>query len=192
MKGFRFFTGGCVFVLILSALAFAQIEKTQTSAPNKIAGINTEAFYDKEAGIKEVVEANDKLETEFKSQKDELRLLGEKIQNLQKEIEELAKPQKVGCYPSIQNKVDEYKKLISEYKRRQDDLKSLYDKRKPEIFADIYKKVGEAIKQFAKENGYVIVLDSSKDNSSTIIEGETIDITKEFIKYYNDNFAKTQ
>jgi hypothetical protein len=60
------------------------------------------------------------------------------------------------------------------------------------IFADTYKKVGEAIKQFAKEKGYLFILESSKDTSFIIIEGETDDVTEEFIKYYNENFAKTE
>jgi Skp family chaperone for outer membrane proteins len=77
-----------IFVLILSALAFAQAEKTQ-NAPTKIAVINTEAFYDKETGIKEIVEANNKLEAEFKPQIDELEALKDTILKLEKEIKEL-------------------------------------------------------------------------------------------------------
>jgi len=89
MKGFRFFTGNLIFVLILSALTFAQTEKPQTSNVNKIALINTEAFYDKVTGIKEIVEANDKLDLEFEPQLLELILMAEKIQNQEKEIKKL-------------------------------------------------------------------------------------------------------
>lgn len=195
MKSFRFFTKSLISVLILSALAFAQTEKTQTSAVNKIATINTEAFYDKETGIKEVIETNDKLEAEFKLQSDELFALAEKILKLQKELEEFQKLSerfKGICVPDdINKKFDDYEKLTSEYKEKQRTLKSLYDKRKPEIFAGVYKRVGDAIKQFAKEKG-LLIIDISKDFCMCICEFQNDDVTAEFIKYYNENFAKTK
>jgi len=191
MKGFRFFTNSLIFVLILSAFAFAQ-----TVPANKIAVIDTEVFYDKEKGIKEIVETNDKLETEFKPQKDELLSLAEKLKVLEEELKDVAgmieSPRDIGITNEmIDGKVKEYDSAVENYKKRLNDVKSLYDKRKPVIFADVYKKVGEAIKQFMKEKGYVLILDNSKLTSGLIL-GDLDDVTKEFIKYYNDNFAGTE
>lgn len=194
MKGFRFFTGGFVFVLIFSALAFAQTEQTKNAPLGKIAVINTETFYDKEKGISEIVETNDKLETEFKLQKDELSALAEKIKILEKELKDTAgmieSPRDISK-EMINGKVNEYELAVENFKKTQDDIKSLYDKRKPEVFADIYKKVGDAIKQFTKEKGYALILDSSKLNDGVIL-GELDDVTNEFIKYYNDSFVQTK
>ena len=93
----------------------------------------------------------------------------------------------------INKKFEDYDKLTKEYQQRQDEIKSLYDKCKPAIFADVYKKVGDAIKQFSKEKGYVLIVDISKSNEhSMIAEDEATNITVEFIKYYNENFAKTE
>jgi len=194
MKGFRFLTGGFVFVLIFSALAFAQTEKTQSNYASKIGFINSEAFDNKETGIKEIVETNEKLEAEFKPQIDELKAIAEKIQNQQEEFKKAGSGYWDGPIPKekLDKSLKDYESDVCKYKTRTEEIKSQYDKRKSEIFADVYKKVRDTIKQFAKEKGYLIVLDSSKDNSSAIIEVETIDITKEFIKYYNENIAKSK
>jgi len=198
MKGFRFFTGGFIFVLIFSALAFAQTENPQTPVALKVALIDTEAFYNKETGIKELVETNDKLELELKPQSDELNILGEKIQKLQKEIEifqNAAEKFKGICVPDYVNKkFEDYDKLTKEYKQRQDEIKSRYEKSDNEIFADIYKKIGDAIQQFAKEKGYAVILDISKERGTffLVAKDESSDVTEEFIKYYNNNFAKTK
>lgn len=195
MKGFRLFTKSLMFVLILSALAFAQ---TETTPPGKIAVINTAAFEDKETGIKEIAAAYDKIEAEFKPQAEDLKLVAEKIQNLKKEIEEFEvqskKYRNVGCPISIEKKLEEYDKLTKEYKQKQEEAKNLYDKRKPEIFADVNKIISEALKQFAKDKGYVAILDVSKcaDCLTGNFNGEDNDVTAEFIKYYNENFAKTK
>lgn len=196
MKVFRLLINSLALIFVFTILAFAQTETPQNSAPNKIAAIDTKAFENETNGIKEVVEAYDKLEAELKPQAENLNLLTEKILKLEKEINDfqsIAEKIKGICVPdNINKKIEEYDKLTKEYKQKQDALKSLYDKRKAEIFADIYRKVSDAIKQFSKENGYLMIIDVSKDNSSVIIEGETIDVTKEFIKYYNENFAKSK
>lgn len=194
MKDFQFFSKSLVFVLFLVALTFAQTKKPQTSAPTKIASINTEAFYDKETGIKEVVETNARLETEFKPQKDELNLINEKIKKLEKELKDTAgmieSPRDL-TIETTDGRVNEYDLAVENYKNRQAEIKVLYEKRKAEIFADVYKKVREAIKQFAKEKGFMMIIDSSKSNRDPIL-GDFDDVTEELIKYYNSNFAKTK
>ncbi len=193
MKSFRFFTKSLIFVLILSALAFAQTENPQTLSQNKIAVINTEAFYHKDTGIKELADVYSQLEIEFKAKNDELALMFEGSKKMLKEIEDFGVC-KFGC-PSesvFKAKRDEYEKLLCKIQIENSVAKSLYKKRELELAGIVKKKVAEAIKQFAKEKGYVMVLDSSKDNASVIIEGETDEITKEFIKYYSENFTKSK
>lgn len=196
MNNFRFFISILIFVLIFSALALAQTEKAQTLVGNKIAIIDSEAFDNKETGIKEIIEAYDKIEIEFKLQAEELNSMIEQIIKQNKELVEFSSKFeeycKVECSPEILNKkISEYDLLVSKYKKRQDEVKSLYEKRKSDTLANASSKIGAALKQFAKEKGYAIIIDSSKGNSY-LIEGETFEITKEFIQFYNENFAKTK
>lgn len=186
MKGFPAFIKSLIFALIITASAFSQTPKP---AATKIVTIDTSVFCDKEKGIREVIAAREKLDAEMKPKKDELAILEEKIKKLDKFRVALKEfPQ--GDYFSFEQTTDLYEKLIVEYIQKRAETKSLYEQRKTEIFADIYQRIGDTIKQFAKEKGYVIILDKSKDNSSVIIEGETFDVTEDFIKYYNENSVK--
>jgi Skp family chaperone for outer membrane proteins len=193
MKIFRLLVSSLAFTLIFTTLVIAQTEKTQIVPPSKIAVIDSNLFYDKTNGVKELTEAYDKLEAEFKPQAEELELLAEKILKLQKTLEEfqiLAKKYpNVGCY-SFDDKFDEYDKLTLECKQKQTETRTLYQKRELEQIGDIKKKIGEAIQKFTKEKGYAIILDSSKINDGLITDVD--DVTKEFIKYYNENFAKAK
>jgi Skp family chaperone for outer membrane proteins len=195
MRAFRLLISSFALTLVFMALAIAQTEKTQTVPQVKIAVINTDAFYDKETGIKEVVETDNKLEAEFKPQFEELKLMAEKIVKLEKELKILGSGYWDGpiTKEDIEKLISDYESAVSKYKTRQNEIKSLYEKRKPEIFADVYKEVGAAIKQFSTENGYLII-DISKSYSSFIITDvdEDEDVTKEFIKYYNEIFAKSK
>jgi len=92
--------------------------------------------------------------------------------------------------PTFEDREKEYKILAGDLKKRQEEVKTLYEKRKAEIFADVYKKVGDAIQQFAKEKGYTHILDASKLGDALIVCDDEAYITKEFIKYYNENYTK--
>lgn len=128
-------------------------------------------------------------------------VLAQKITKLQKELKErqevLSNPTKGICLPSG---------LISEYNTKYDELKKLYDEyhkikmpytiREFEVINPIKIKISEAIKQFAKEKGYEKIIDLSKLPTGFFsfihIDENIVDITVEFIKYYNSLPAKQQ
>jgi len=193
MKNFRLSIGVLILVTIFAAMTFAQTSTLQESSASKIALVNTEAFYDKENGIKELVDSIDKLEVELKPLADELNLTIETVQKLGKEIEAIAKAMELYkgfTSKMLEDKLNEYEVLNEKLKKRQAELKPYYEKRHSETVGVVQKKIDEAMQKFAKENGYAIVIDISKLNGSAINENpEEIDITNDFIKYYNENFA---
>jgi Skp family chaperone for outer membrane proteins len=202
MKVFRFLTKISIFILMLSASGLAQTETPQNSAPNKIATINTDAFDDRTNGIKEVIEAYDKLEAEFKVERAQLNSLMEAIQDRQKGIEELAKVDFRIDYSreflkeydiKFKSKLEELELLQSKYKEKIDKARVLYENREAQTVEPIKKKISESAKLFAKEKGYVLILDGSKFKDGIILANpEHDDLTAEFIKYYNENFVKTK
>ena len=54
----------------------------------------------------------------------------------------------------------------------------------------VNKNIAQSIKAFAKEKGFVVILDSSQENNSVIIEGEIVHVTNEFIQFYNSKTEK--
>ena len=110
-----------------------------------------------------------------------------KIQNSEKEIYAGVRANTL-TNELLAVKVKEHESLISEFKNKESEFKVLAKKRDIEIVGEIKKRIAQALIQFAKQNGYTMVLDSSQSNA--IIEEEPVDVTKEFIKFYNDSFEK--
>jgi Skp family chaperone for outer membrane proteins len=191
----KFFISSFVFVLIFAVLAHAQREKTQPIPPSKIATINTEVFEDETNGIKELTEAYDKLETEFKLQIEELNSLTQRIVEIQEEINKYYRmyepPRDV--FKVVEEKEKEYESLIEKYKTRQPEIKALYEKRYAETVGILNKKIARAANFFAKEKGYYMILSISKSNESFIlVKSDNLDVTAEFIKFYSEDFSKKE
>ena len=76
---------------------------------------------------------------------------------------------------------------------KQNTTKSLYDKRELFLREEVNKKILIALKQFAKENDYSGIVDISKEvfvwDGLSIAINDSLDITKEFIQFYNERFA---
>lgn len=192
MKCFPFFVFSFVFILIFVVLAIAQIEKDQDNCAGKIAIINNKTFRNKDTGIKKVSDAYDKVENELKLQYEELRLLAKELKKKEDELKDLSG--KGGpTIEEINARIKQYEIAASNFKSKQEKVKSLYEKRIFELTADINKRISEAASLFAKEKGYLFILDTSKlDESFILTKSENADVTEEFIKYYKRNFVKAK
>ena len=191
MKIFRLSIVGLALTTFFVVSIMGQTEKKPDITPVKFAAVDTKAFEDEKSGIKDLIIAYDELETELKPQINELQALSLELQKRQKELSEygeVLKKDRLGCgdlYSKVKVKFEEYNKLYGEFESKHNDFKSLREKYKSEIVTPVEYKIGNALKQFAREKGYMMILDSSQNNSSTLIEEEPVDITKEFIKFYN-------
>jgi Skp family chaperone for outer membrane proteins len=191
MRTFRLIAVSVAFAAIFAVSALAQ-----TTTGGKIGLINTQAFDDDKAGITKYVTGLNSLETEFKPVFTELQTLGTKIQALQKEIEALQKQVQEGKVPvnqaTVNAKLEEYDKLGREYKFKEEDAKARYQRRELAVMGPIRQDIGNAIQEFTKKNGYVLIIDISKDNTGIILGlDETADVTKQFITFYNSRPATT-
>lgn len=193
MKVFCLFIGGLVLILSVTILTIAQTEKTQPVELTKIGVICLSAFEDKKTGIKELVEANEKLENEFiKPANDDLKLLYDKYDKLIKEFRAFSglEPPPISV---IDNKIKELSSLEIEIKKKQEELKLLYARRYAEIIGPVNTKIARAIDVFAKRNGFAIIFDSSLLEKGVVLGDPGPDnVTKEFIKFYNEHSDKEQ
>jgi Skp family chaperone for outer membrane proteins len=179
MKGFRFFIVSLIFVLILSALASAQMEQTSVKT-GKVAVIDTYLFYDETRGIKKLVEAKKIVYSESSSN---ISSLDTQINDLQKEIDSLIAQNK-----SINEAYLKLDKLVLERngasRKNQDEI----IKRHKLFLRPVYEEIKKKAKDFAELKGYSIIVDKSEVNF--LVEGEVDDITSEFIQFCNDAFDK--
>jgi Skp family chaperone for outer membrane proteins len=181
MKNFNFL----ILILIFATVSFAQTEENQIATNVKVAVIYSDKFADEKVGIDEFIEAKKTLEAEFKPEELELKASFEKVDKLRKEITQLSKAYEVSV-GLVEKKINEYKLANCEFRSRTEQIRNVFNKRESEIYTEVNDKISTALKQFAFQKGYEIILDGSKSNDFTVLSGDYHDITSEFIDFYNN------
>lgn len=189
MKNIRLITASLFVLAFFSISAFAQVTQT-----GKVFVINTYAFSDEKEGITKFVNASKQIDNELKPRYTELETLRTKMQTLAKEIQTLRDqylkaPDKSPIKPeTIQAKIDELEKMDVDFKRKQEDLKKAYTKRSQDLLDPLRADIFKVMQDFAKQKGYPIILDLAKMDEANIILAigmDDVDVTKEFVKFYN-------
>lgn len=197
MKTFRSIAAVFVFAAIFAVSAFAQAPAAVPATPGKFAVVNPQAFDAEKGGITKYVNAMNSLEIEFKATQTELQTLGTKLQTLQNEIktiqEGIQKNPGVPIAANANAKVEEFDKLSREFKFKQEDAKARFERREQIVMAPVRQDIGNALQEFAKKNGYMMILDASKLDGAGLLLAfdERFDATKEFITFYNARPAAT-
>jgi Skp family chaperone for outer membrane proteins len=194
MKNIRLFAASLFVAALFAVSAFAQ--GTTPAAAGRVAVINTNAFDGKD-GITKYTNAMNTLENEFKPVNTELQTMVTRYQNMQKEIQSLQeqaqKPNSPIGASTIQAKYDEYGKLERDIKFKQEDAKARFDSRRASLLGPILQDIGKAMQDFAKQKGYILILDIAKMAEADLILAldEKADVTKEFIAFFNARPATT-
>ena len=202
MKTFRSIAAIFVFAAIFAVSAFAQTPAA-VAAPGKVGIVNTQAFDTDKGGITKYVNAMNALEVELKPDITALQTMATKLQSLQTEIEgfkkQLESPttgvpvDKTKIQTTAQAKYDEYEKLGREFKFKQEDYKAKAERRQAAVMGPVRLDIGNALQEFAKKNGYMMILDASKLDGAGLLLAfdEKYDITIDFITFYNTRPAAT-
>jgi Skp family chaperone for outer membrane proteins len=186
MKRFNYIATTFLFVLLFALPLFAQ-----TANSGKVGIINTNEFYE-EKGITKLVTAYAALDKEFAPKTQELQALATKIEGLAKEIQNLtsqlqANPKAPIDPNQIVAKREEGERLQIDFKRKEEDLKAAIQRREAVVVSPIRRDLGNKMIEWSNTKGFGLVLDLAKLAESGIILSydKTIDLTDEFIKYYN-------
>lgn len=190
MKTFRSIAAIFVFAAIFAVSAFAQT--APTTATGKLGVVNTQAFDTDKGGITKYVNAMNSLEKELQPDITALQAMATKLQTLQAEITKLQDQARtnptVPINPQTVNpKLEEYDKLGREFKFKQEDYKAKAERREAAVMGPVRLDIGNALQEFAKKNGYMMILDASKLDGAGLLLAfdEKYDITKDFIAFYN-------
>ncbi|CAN5783522.1 MAG: OmpH family outer membrane protein [Acidobacteria bacterium] len=195
MKTFRSIAVVFIFAAIFAVSAFAQ---TQPAATGKVGIVNTLAFDTDKGGITKYVNAMNALEVELKPDVTALQGMATKLQTLQTEITRIQEQARtnpnVPIKPETVNpKLEEYDKLGREFKFKQEEYKAKAERRQAAVMGPVRLDIGNALQEFAKKNGYMMILDASKLDGAGLLLAfdEKYDITKDFITFYNSRPAAT-
>lgn len=180
-----------IFLLTMSAIStFAQ---TQTPTVS-IAFIDTGAFYDEKAGIIRLMNANKRLESDFAARIKELQDGSTKLQSIAAELDRMQKlPQAQFDQTAYQKKQEEGEQLQGDLNKKKSDYEAEFNKRQKEMITPISTDIGKAMDEFAKRNGYTVVLDIGKfaNAGAVLYFGQAADATKAFIDFYNARAVAT-
>lgn len=175
--------------LIFTALSGVSARAQTTPTVKKIGVIDTRFFLNDKTGIKKYVDAINAVDNEFKGAAAEMDGIAIKIQNLEKELKTFQEQAQKGGQINqtvVNAKLEEYDKLSREYKFKKEDNEAKYNRRQVVLVLPVQQDISKALQEFTIKNGFVILLDISKDRTGLILAvSDTADVTKEFIAFYN-------
>jgi len=185
-----------VAVTIVFAALFVVSATAQTAA-QKMAVIDTGVFGEKDGIVKYTV-AMTALNKEFTVVETELQTMAARYQKLAGELKVLQDNIAGGKVPvdqaSAQAKAEEYQSLELQLKRKQEDGKASYDRRRAVVMRPVLEDLAKAMQEFATKNGYDMIFDGAKLDEQQLILAfipTKLDVTKEFITFYNARPATT-
>jgi outer membrane protein len=176
------------FAMIVAACAFgASALHAQSAAPGSATGtkIGVISVRSAIASTAEGKQAGAELQSQFASRQNELEGLNKQINDLRQRIDagtgklsqdELSRLQREGETKArqIQRKQDEY----------QEDVNAA----QADVFDRIGRKMIDVLDRYARENGYVAILDSSAQNTPILFASTNIDVTQDIVRLYDQAY----
>ena len=181
-----------VFAAVTATSALAQVQ----SGAGKIGWIDTGAF-GADGGITKYINAQKAIYLEVKPRETELVGIQTKLKALS---DDLAKLQAACQNPAIPcdtktaaAKQDEYQRLQREGEFKKKEYDAAVDKRTGEVLGPLSDDILKAVQDYAKQKGFAAVLDIATlaQAHAILALDQTVDITKDFIAFYNSRPATT-
>jgi len=151
---------------------------------SKIAVVDTTVFGDEKAGIKRYINAVNTVKKAFDGKNAELRNLQSQIKAIADDINRLSGASVVSP-ETIRAKQDEGERLQRELKYKKEQADADFERRYTEVVGPISNDIGNALIQYAAQNGLTMILDISKLLPAVLTVNPAMDVTQAFIADYN-------
>jgi outer membrane protein len=134
------------------------------------------------ASTSEGKQAGAELQSQFAARQNELEGLNKQINDLRQRLEagrgkisdeESARLQRQG------------EVMARQLQRKQDEYQEDVNAAQGEVFDRIGRKMVDVLDRYARENGYVVILDSSAQNTPILFASTNIDVTQDIIRLYD-------
>ena len=142
--------------------------------------IYSDDFRDAKTGIARYNALMDQLTKEFQGAQDGVNQLGQRIQQLNDDID---KTKAVAAPDATRQKIAQLDQMRTDYKRRVEDGQAAYKKRRDEVFAPLDQEIFKALEIYAKARGITVIIDGNQ--VPLVYVAEAIDITRAFINDFN-------
>jgi outer membrane protein len=127
-------------------------------------------------------QANDDFQKKYEAKRDELSKKQKEVEELQQQLRTKSATLNDEGRAALAKTLDT---KSTELQRAQDDAEKEFNDLRNQIFNRIGSKLAPLIQQYARENNFTLILDSSNQSSQLSYADPTIDITDEIIKRFD-------
>src|ERR1700734_1375004 len=170
-----------VAALLMLPAVWAQ---SNAAAPAKVGVISVSAAIQSTAEGKQ---AAAELQSQFAPRQTELDNLRKQIEDLQTRLRTTSNTLSDEEKARLSREGDQYTRT---YQRKQQDSQDDYTEAEREIVDRIGRKMIDVLDKYSKDNGYSVILDTSAQNTPVIYAANTIDVTQDIIKLYDQNYPE--
>ena len=136
------------------------------------------------ASTAEGKQAGAELQSQFAPRQSELEGLNKQINDLRSRMEAGSK-----LSPEEQQRLQrEGEVRARQLQRKQDEYQEDVNAAQADVFDRIGRKMIDVLDRYARENGYVAVLDTSAQNTPILFASTNIDVTQDIVKLYDQAY----
>jgi outer membrane protein len=177
-------TWAALAIIFLAPLAGVRAQSTgaATSAPSKIAVLNVRNAI---VATAEGKQAQAQLQSQFAPKQNELQSTQKQVEDIQRRLSEGART----LSDEEKGKLQRQGELLTRRLQRDNDgLTEELNAAQGEIIDGIGRKMLDVLDRYARENGYVAVLDTSAQGSPVIYGSSQADITQDVVRLYDQAY----
>ena len=178
-------TWAALAIIFLAPLAGVRAQSTggaAASAPSKIAVLNVRNAI---VATAEGKQAQAQLQSQFAPKQNELQSTQKQVEDIQRRLSEGART----LSDEEKGKLQRQGELLTRRLQRDNDgLTEELNAAQGEIIDGIGRKMLDVLDRYARENGYVAVLDTSAQGSPVIYGSSQADITQDVVRLYDQAY----
>jgi outer membrane protein len=177
------FQAGAVAALCL----FGTTARAQSSPPTAASAVKIGVISVRQAiaSTAEGKQAGAELQSQFAARQNELEALQKQINDLRQRLD--ASTGKLS--PEEQARLQREGELKTrQATRKQDEYQEDVNAAQADVFDRIGRKMMDVLDRYARDNGYVAILDSSAQNTPILFASTNIDITQDIVRLYDQAY----
>jgi outer membrane protein len=136
-------------------------------------------------GTAEGKQASAELQSQFASRQTEL-------ENLNKQVNDLRQRLQAGqgkLSPDEEARLTQQgQRLAQQLERKQTEYQEDVNAAQGEVIDRIGRKLVDVLDRYARENGYVVIIDSSAQNSGLLYKSTQVDVTQDIVRLYDQAY----
>jgi len=170
---------------IFAVMGLVLVLPAGAQSPGKVGVINIQTAI---VSTKDGQKAAADIQTRFNPKKAELDARQGEIRRLQDELNRGNNTLSEDARQKLMREIDQKTKAVT---RDTEDARADLDQMDQKIMGDLGGRIQLVINKYAKDNGYVLILDISSPQTPVVFASSTIDVTKDVIEMYDKNSPAT-